>query len=64
MRTAAGVLRCDMKADCNELVTHIDDKGFVYCTAHGVRRRDWRPCRKLRSWEVNRLKADKALSRY
>ena len=57
-------LRCEMKANCTEPVTHIDSDGFVYCTAHGVQRRAWQPCRKLRPHEVNRLKAGGILARY
>lgn len=57
-------LRCEMKADCAEPVTHIDNAGFIYCTTHGVRRRAWKPCRKLRPHEVNRLKAGGILTRY
>lgn len=30
-----GVLTCDMRADCRKPVTHIDDKGYVYCAEHG-----------------------------
>jgi len=57
-------LSCDMEATCTEPVTHIDNKGFAYCTSHGVARRDWVPCRKLRPWELRRLQRGEPLARY
>jgi hypothetical protein len=48
-------LTCDMERDCPAPVTHIDCKGFVYCTAHGLERRWTMRCRKLRAHEVRRL---------
>lgn len=53
-----------MKRDCAAEVTHIDDKGFAYCTAHGEQRRQYRRCRKLRPHELARLKRGEALTRY
>ena len=58
------ILACDMTADCKEPVTHLDNKGYAYCTEHGIERRDWRPCRKLRPWEVRRLERDEPLNHY
>ena len=58
------VLICDMVDGCMEPVTHLDNKGYVYCTDHGIGRRDWRPCRKLRPWEIRRLLRDQPLARY
>lgn len=58
------VLACDMTDDCQTPVTMIDDKGYVYCTDHGLERRDWRPCRKLRDHEVNRLNRGEPLAHY
>ena len=58
------VLSCDMETNCPAEVTHIDNKGYVYCTEHGLDRRDWRPCRKLRPWELRRLQRGKPLNRY
>jgi hypothetical protein len=55
---------CDMTEDCTEPVTHLDDKGFVYCTYHGILRRGWRPCRKLRKHELNRLARGEQIKRY
>jgi hypothetical protein len=55
---------CEMSADCKEPVTHIDNSGFIYCTAHGIARRDWKPCRKLRPHELNRIRRGQQVTRY
>jgi len=57
-------LRCDMTEDCAEPVTHIDQDGFAYCTDHGLQRRDWQPCRKLRPHELRRLQRGEQLKGY
>ena len=58
------ILRCDMTAGCLEPVTHLDNKGYVYCTQHGIERRDCRPCRKLRAHELRKLEQGEPLKRY
>jgi hypothetical protein len=59
------VLACDMNRECAKAVTHIDNKGFVYCTDHGeLRKLSRRNCRKLRPHEVNRLKRGEQVIRY
>lgn len=57
-------LACDMHENCVQPVTHIDNKGFVYCTEHGLNRRWSHPCRKLRPHELNKLKSGKPIARY
>lgn len=57
-------LKCDMTDDCTEPVTHIDQSGFAYCTEHGISRRDWKPCRKLRPHELRRLQRGEQVKRY
>lgn len=60
-------LTCDMETDCTEPVTMIDCKGFAYCTAHGLTRRDpyWgNRCRKLRPHELRRLQSGRQVARY
>jgi len=43
------MLRCEMRHECDAPVTHIDQSGWIYCTAHGIQRRcAGLPCRKLR----------------
>jgi hypothetical protein len=49
-------LKCDMALDCQEPVTHIDNKGYAYCTKHGEQRKAYgTPCRKLRPSEITKL---------
>ena len=60
----SGELRCDMTADCDQDVTYLDRKGYVYCTLHGLVRQGYQPCRKLRPWELNRLRSGRPLNRY
>lgn len=61
---AAAILSCDMVEGCTAPVTHLDRKGYAYCTAHGLQRRAYQPCRKLQPWELRRLQAGKPLARY
>jgi hypothetical protein len=56
-KTAAITLRCHMESDCTAKVTYIDNKGYIYCTAHGAMRRFIRPCRKLTVSETRRLES-------
>lgn len=60
------VLVCDGEHGCTCPVSHIDEKGFAYCTAHGVARRAATGirCRKLRVWELALLRAGKTLPSY
>jgi hypothetical protein len=48
-------LRCDMGGGCHGPVTHVDDRGFLYCAAHGEKRKADTPCRKLRPAELKKL---------
>lgn len=49
-------LHCDMKQSCPDAVSHVDNKGFLYCTKHGVQRRaNGTPCRQLRPSEIQKL---------
>lgn len=61
-----GIATCDWSTDCNAPVSHLDEKGFVYCTEHGIGRRLYsgRRCRKLRPWELKMVHAGKALPSY
>lgn len=57
--------RCDMERDCDEPVTHIDHKGYVYCYAHGQQRKaSGIRCRKLTPAEARRIAAGQPLTRY
>lgn len=57
-------LRCDMAEGCMEPVTHMDEKGFIYCLAHGNQRKSWKRCRKLKPAELRLLKDGKPLPKY
>lgn len=56
--------RCDMTSECERPVSHLDQDGFVYCAAHGLARRGWQPCRKLRPYELRRLERGETITRY
>lgn len=56
--------RCDMTADCDRPITHLDQAGFVYCTQHGLQRRQYEPCRKLRAHELRRIERGEQVRRY
>lgn len=64
MSTETKQVRCDMTNDCEAPVTHIDNKGFVYCTDHGISRRYYHPCRKLRPHELKKLQRGEPIARY
>lgn len=56
-------IRCDMREDCTATVTHVDDHGFVYCKAHGIRRRSsGMRCRALKPRELRTLQAGGQIS--
>jgi hypothetical protein len=57
---------CDMTHDCIEKVTHIGSKGYVYCKAHAVSRRNsgYESTREMRAWELSLLESGKSLPSY
>jgi hypothetical protein len=55
---------CDMERDCAEQVTHIGEKGFVYCAKHVGDRRGWERCRAMRPWERRLVASGKPLRSY
>lgn len=59
-------LKCEMKTDCTEPVTHIGDKGYIYCATHAVTRRQsgYERCRKMRPAELKLIESGKPLSAY
>lgn len=57
-------LHCEMSETCTQEVTHVDQDGYTYCTSHGVARRSYKPCRKLRTAELNKLQRGETIERY
>lgn len=58
-------LHCEMVKGCNQPVSHIDVKGYVYCETHGKQRRmAGTRCRKLRPEELKKLRHGETLSHY
>ena len=50
------VLRCDWSRDCARPVTHVDNRGFLYCELCALRRKaGGTPTRKLRPGEIKKL---------
>lgn len=60
------VVSCEMRRECTAPVTHIGDKGYVYCAEHAQIRRasGYEHCRRLRQWELRLLRADVPLPSY
>ena len=56
--------RWDDDSVCSRPVTHIDEKGFIYCRECGDKRKAARRCRKLTATELNLLRAGEVLSAY
>lgn len=50
-------LHCDMTHECTATVTHIDEKGWVYCREHGNARKYSHRCRMLTPSEIKTLTA-------
>ena len=58
-------LKCDMEKGCSSSVTMLDNKGFIYCAAHGLQRRSYgTPCRKLTPSEIKSLKRGEPIKTY
>ncbi len=65
MSTINGKPVCDMVHGCTGHVTHIDEKGFVYCEPHGIQRKQGNTrCRKLKGFEMRFIHAGQPLRSY
>ena len=64
VRPGVFTLLCDMTEGCVNAITHLDTAGYVYCTTHGLDRRSYEPCRKMRPWEIRRLETGRPLAHY
>jgi hypothetical protein len=56
--------RCAMVDTCAEPVAMVDQKGYLYCAGHGLQRRAYRPCRKLRPHELQAVARGELVKRY
>jgi hypothetical protein len=57
-------LRCEMRTSCERPVTHLDEKGYIYCEVHGHDRQSWLRCRRLTAGELLRLEAGLTVRRF
>lgn len=57
-------LKCDMTKECGEPITHLDERGFIYCARHGKQRQMSMRCRKLNEKELAFIKEEKPLASY
>ncbi len=55
-------LRCNMAQTCTSPITHIGEKGWVYCSNCAADRQYWERCRRLRQWEIRRLERGECIS--
>lgn len=57
---------CEMSQDCTQPVTHMGNKGYVYCKGHAVQRRQsgYERTRAMRPWEIRWVTAGKTLPSY
>lgn len=53
---------CDY--DCDEPVTHIGEKGYIYCLTHAARRCGYERTRKMRPWELSLIREGKPVPSY
>jgi hypothetical protein len=55
---------CDMRRECTNTVTHIGEKGYVYCADHAPDRKGVERVRRMRVWELKLVLAGKQLPSY
>lgn len=59
------MIPCEWYKDCPHPATHIDRRGWAYCTSHAATaNRSGYPARKLRAWELRWLGEGKTLPSY
>lgn len=66
MTTTTNGPTCDMADDCTNPVTHIGNRGYVYCARHGAMRRahGHESTRRMRKWERDLIAEGKPLPSY
>ncbi len=59
-------MKCEMRDDCTQPVTHIGEKGYIYCTNHAHARRygGIERTRAMRKWECTLIAEGKPLPSY
>lgn len=57
-------LSCEMDKTCTNPVTHIGNKGYIYCKDHAATRKERESCRAMRKWELKLLQEGKQTSYY
>lgn len=59
-------MTCEMEKDCVMAVTHIGEKGYIYCKKHAIERRQsgYERTRTMRVWEIKLILAGKPLPSY
>ncbi len=63
--TPAADPSCEWRSWCKAPVSHIDEKGYVYCAEHGaIRRRYGIRCRALSPAELATIRSGKPIERY
>jgi len=55
---------CDMRRDCTNPVTHIGEKGYIYCAEHALCRKGFERVRRMYVWELKLIEAGKPLPSY
>ena len=57
-------IKCEMIKECNSDLAYMDNEGFIYCETHGISRKQWKPCRKLKKREIKDLEAGQRPRKY
>jgi hypothetical protein len=57
-------MTCTAKKDCTKPVTHIGNKGYVYCDTCAVYHSGQERTRKMRGWELQLVEAGKPIPSY
>ena len=55
---------CQMKRDCGNAVTHIGERGYVYCSEHAPLRKGIERTRRMRPWEMALIAKGKPIPNY
>ena len=55
---------CEWSKDCKGVVSHLDEKGFIYCASHGNVRKAAMRCRKLTPREKRTLQSGGTIQSY